>query len=190
MKNLGTLTLAFVVLASFISLGVAQKGGPPPGPSPLICPGARHVVLTAPPAVVATPFAADFPTPPPPLEPNFGGTTADLHFRHTFTIPPPSQKECCQCVEGKNTLTIKYEALQNGAAGVGPGNDTVNIYSNGASILSQPLYSGSVTKGQPGTKTIMLKCNSLSNNRLSFAVQDDTSVISATLDLDRCCVNP
>lgn len=190
MKKLLSLALAFIALAGFFGLGVAQKGGQEPGPQPLRCPIPRHVHLTAPLPVAATPFAADFPTTPAVvLEPNFAGITTNRHFRHTFTLPPPSEKECCQCVEGKNTLTLQYRALQGGAAGSSSSaNDGVAIYSNFSALSSLPLYVGNVTTGQLGTKTIRLKCNWLANNRLSFAVQDDTSVISATLDVDFCCV--
>ena len=51
----------------------------------------------------------------------------------------------------------------------------------------QPLYSGAVTTGQTGTKTIPLSCDLLKNNRLSFYVQDDTAVTSATLHVVYCC---
>jgi hypothetical protein len=184
MKKFLTLALAFVALAGFIGLDVAQ-GQQPQVP----CPTPRHIHLTAPLPVAATPFAADFPAVPPVgLEPNFGGTTMDKHFRHTFTFPPPSEL-CCQCVEGKNTLTIRYKALQGGAANSSSSaNDTMGIIVNGVTASSLQLFSGKVTTGQIGTKTIPLKCSWLTNNRLSFAFQDDTSVISATLDLDFCCV--
>jgi hypothetical protein len=86
-------------------------------------------------------------------------------------------------------LTIHYTANQNGAPTSGAGNDTVGIYSGGAIVTgtSQALYSGIVTKGQTGTKTIRLTCDMLKNNRLSFLVQDDTSVTSATLHVVYCC---
>lgn len=192
MKKSLTLAFAFVALAGLTGTGVAQEArqalGPQPHPVP--CPIPRHVHLTAPLPVVATPVAADFPIAPVVLlEPNFGGTTLNRHFRHTFTFPSPSEKECCQCVDGKNTLTLRYKALQGGAAGSATSvNDGVAIYSNGIAVSSQSLYSGSVTTGQLGTRIIPLKCSWLANNRLSFAVQDDTSVISATLHVDFCCV--
>ncbi len=126
----------------------------------------------------------------PPLGPlaNWNGTQINQHFRHTFTFPPGEL--CCQCVESKrNVLTLKYKALQGGPAGSSSSaNDGVAIYSNGSALLSQSLYSGAATTGQLGTKIIPLKCSWLANNRLSFAVQDDTSVMSATLDVDLCCV--
>lgn len=182
MKKSLTLALAFVALAGFVGLGAAQKGQPLPT-QPIKCPMPRQLVLTAPPPLVATPFAADFPT-APPLEPNFGGTTADLYFRHSFTIPPPTDKECCECVNAE--LTLEYNAIQSGGAS----NDSVEIFSNTTVVSTQHLYSGPVTAGQPQKRTIRLMCSWLANKRLSFEVQDDTSVTSATLNVDLCCVNP
>jgi hypothetical protein len=65
----------------------------------------------------------------------------------------------------------------------------VAIYGGGSVVAgtSQSLYGGVVTTGQPGTKTIPLSCDMLKNNRLSFLVQDDTSVTSATLHIVYCC---
>jgi hypothetical protein len=94
----------------------------------------------------------------------------------------------CRCLSGE--LTIRYNALQGGPAGSpSSANDTVGIYSGGSIVpgTSQALYSGAVTTGQTGTKTIRLSCDWLKNNRLSFLVQDDTSVTSATLHVVYCC---
>src|SRR6185295_17065976 len=158
----------------------------------LQCPVPRHVHLTAPLPAAGTPNSADFPTGSPPCVPNtFGGTSSDTCFRHTFTLPVPSEL-CCQCVESKkNTLTLRYQALVAGPHGSATsGNDNVGFYSNHQYIAgtSQDLYPGGATKGQIVTKTIPLRCSWLANNRLSFNIQDDTSVLSATLDVDLCCV--
>ncbi|HSS76521.1 MAG TPA: hypothetical protein VLV54_07210 [Thermoanaerobaculia bacterium] len=63
------------------------------------------------------------------------------------------------------------------------------IFSGGSVVAgtSQGLYTGTVTTGQTGTKTIRLSCDMLKNNRLSFLLQDDTSVTSATLHVVYCC---
>jgi hypothetical protein len=156
------------------------------------CPKPQHISLTQA-AGAATPVLANFPTIPcsAGFEPNFGGTTLDRCVRHTFSFPPPSEL-CCQCVEGKhNTLTLRYKALQGGPAGsASSANDTFAIFSNGLAIsgTSHALYSGAVTTGQIGTKTIRLKCSWLTNNQLNFLIQDDTSLISATLNVNACCV--
>ncbi len=150
------------------------------------CPKPQHISLTQT-AGAATPVLANFPTTPcsAGFEPNLGGTTSDRCVRHTFSFPPPSEL-CCQCVEGKHsTLTLRYKALQGG-----PANDTFAIFSSGSVIsgTSHALYSGAVTTGQIVTKTIPLKCSWLTNNQLNFLIQDDTSLISATLNVNACCV--
>lgn len=156
------------------------------------CPNPRQINLTQT-TGAATPVLADFPTTPcsAGFEPNFGGNQPDRCFRHTFSFPPPTEL-CCQCVEGKsNTLTIRYKVLVGGPAGSPTSaNDTIAFYSGGSVVsgTSKNLYSGPVIKGQIFTKTIPLKCSWLTNNRLSFLVQDDTSVLSATLKINTCCV--
>src|SRR6185295_17872409 len=198
MKKSLTLTLVLVALAGSIGIGVAQKARPPqevwqaerPQP-PVTCRKPRHIHLTATSPQLATVVAADFSTVPVALEPSFGGLSINRHFRHTFTFPAANEL-CGQCVEGKNTLTLRYKALQGGPAGSSTSaNDTMSIASNGVGVpgTSQSLYSGNVTTGQVGTKTIKLECKWLTDNRLSFAVQDDTSVTSATLDVDFCCAS-
>jgi len=189
MKKLLTLALALAVLAVLTGPAVAQEerkglvGGGIPCPIPM------NVHLTAPPAIAATPIPADFPATTTPVEPNFGGTTKNRHFRHTFSWQQAGK--CCQCLRG-GTLSFQYKALSGGPAGSSSSaNDGVVIYKNASPLLSQPLYSGAVTTGQTGTKTIPLTCAMLTNNRLSFLVQDDTSVTKATLDgVVFCCVNP
>jgi hypothetical protein len=177
MKKLFPLVLAVSALV-FSNFGAAQEKQRIP------CPNPTHVSLTAPLPVAATPYVPDFPTGPcsAGFEPNFGGTKFDRCFRHTFRWKAETKR--CQNIKGR--LTIKYKALQSG---VGPANDTVAIFSNGAVVsgTSLPLYSGSVTIGQTGTKTILLTAAMLTNNRVSFLLQDDTSVISAKLDVVVCC---
>lgn len=154
------------------------------------CPIPMNISLTAPPPVAATPFAADFPTASVVLEPNFGGTTRNRHFRHTFTWKPTT--ECCQYLSGK--LTLQYEALSDGQSATSPdaGNDGVTIYKGGSALPpSQPVYPPPkfpVSAGQTGTKTFPLTPAMLTGDRLSFAVQDDTAVTSAKLEVVACCV--
>jgi len=155
-------------------------------PQPAIpCPWSPHIHQTA--QGKATPNLLNFPKGPcsAGFEPNFGGTIPNRCFRHSFTWKPAT--ECWQCMGG--TLTIKYEALQGGQQGSSTSaNDTVTIYSNGSAVTTQPLYSGTVTTGQVGTKTIQLKCEWLTKNECDFLIQDDTKVTSATLDVDYCCL--
>ncbi|MBI4573034.1 MAG: hypothetical protein HY713_07070 [candidate division NC10 bacterium] len=193
MKKILALAFALVVMAVFAGLGAAQeekKGFPAlprPGPTPaegLACPSPMFVSIANPPT--ATPYAPDFPTPVPPLT-NFGGTQTDKHLRHTFTWRPAG--ECCQYMSGK--LTLQYRALTGGqsATSLDAGNDGVSVFSGGAVLLSLPVYTSfPFSLGQTGTKTIPLTPAMLTNNRLSFAVQDDTSVTSVKLEVAACCV--
>jgi hypothetical protein len=133
---------------------------------------------------------------PPNAEPNFGGTTHDKVFRHTFKFKMPEGK-CCQCMDA--TLTINLKTLQQGTSHQTPdaGNDKWYIYKNGK-LCGTPenanfLYDALPIKpGQAVTKTIKVPCGCLavSGNtaKLTFAVQDDTSVEAATLNVRGCCL--
>jgi hypothetical protein len=198
MKPFLILALAFVALGVLPSPSGAQEERTAvshPVPPIELCrrPSRQQSInLTAPappPAPAsATPNPADFPTTPCSAgwESNFGGHTINRCFKHTFTWKAPGPG--CRCLSGE--LTIQYKALQGGPPGSPTSvNDTVAIYSGGSGVpgTSQELYSGTVTTGQTGTKTIRLTCDMLQHNRLSFLVQDDTSVTSATLHVVYCC---
>ncbi|MFY9825810.1 MAG: hypothetical protein WAM82_30855 [Thermoanaerobaculia bacterium] len=190
MKRLLTLALALVALGA--ALAQEERSAQPGTIIPIgACPKGwqqQAINLTAPPPVTATPNPADFPISTScssGWEPNFGGDKYDRCFKHTFSWRSPGPE--CRCLSGE--LTIHYKANQAGTPTSGAGNDTVALYSGQHVIpgTSQALYSGVVTKGQTGTKTIKLSCDWLKNNRLSFLVQDDTSVTSATLHVVYCC---
>jgi hypothetical protein len=183
LRKLALVSVAALFLATaFATAGtLGQTGNTTPCPTP------RHVTLTA-----STPSAnmADFPANcSAGYEQNLGGTTPNRCYIHTFNLPV-SGELCCQCVESKkNFLTITYKALQPGPPNSPTSaNDTWGIVGG----PSGPLYVPPVGGGPPWqrTKTIPVTCAMLKNNplRLSFAVQDDTSVTSATLDVDLCCV--
>ncbi len=154
------------------------------------CPTPMNITLKAPPPTQATPNSTDFPPAPPPpsgIEPNFGGTTKNRHFRHTFSWKPLT--DCCQYLSG--TLTLTYEALSQGQSTTSPnaGNDSWSIWKNGTVQGSGYVYTSfPFQQGQTGTITIQLTPAMLAGNRLSFLVQDDTSVKSATLNVVACCV--
>jgi hypothetical protein len=156
------------------------------------CPIPMSINQTAQAPSPATPFAADFPPPPPPgtgIEPKFGGNKINMWFEHTFTWKPPT--DCCQLVKG--ALCLEYKALQGGPAGSSTSaNDAVTIMKNGVSVSgpSQPLYKGAVKTGQAGKLCIDLTPAMLAGNRLSFLLQDDSSVTRATLQFSACCVRP
>ena len=183
LRNLVLVAVAALFLATaFTTGGTFGQAG-----TTTQCPIPRHVTLTA-----TTPSAntADFPTNcSAGFEQNLGGTTPNRCFIHTFDLPIPSEL-CCQCVESKkNFLTIRYKALQGGPVNSPSSwNDSVAIYPGGLSATMLYPQGAAVATGQTGTKTIPLTCAMLAHNRLSFLVQDDTSVTSAKLDVDLCCV--
>lgn len=193
MKSLTALILALVALGTLPSSSAAQgeRRLPSDAISPVqLCPKGTQpqtINLTASAPAAATPYLPDFPANCGlGWEPNFGGTTINRCFRHTFTWKAPGPGCSCQSA----VLTLHYKALQGGPAGSSTSvNDTMSIFSGGSAItsLSQALFSGAVTTGQTGTKTVRLNCDLLKNNRLSIYEEDDTSVTSASLQVTYCC---
>jgi hypothetical protein len=188
MKKLLTLTLTLLTLFVFICPGLAQEGRQAQdsqlqSQAQIACPAPFQFTKTE--STTATPYASDFPAATAPLA-NFGGTAINQHFRHTFKWNSPG--DCCQYISG--TLTIKYKALQKGTPppSSDAGNDSVGIYSNGSVLTSKHLYTPPIPAGFTGSTSITLTPAMLANNRLSFLVQDDTSVLSATLTVVGCCV--
>ncbi len=89
-----------------------------------------------------------------------------------------------------------YKPLKGGHGDQSPkagdaGNDKLYIFSNGNQVLDVLLYPPvSFTSGGPWqTKTIPITPTMIPNNRLSFIVQDDTTVQSAKIDLYYCCLD-
>lgn len=203
MKKLLPLTLVLTALG-LVGLGMAQETPATsatsesqetqesrttlPNQHPVPCPIPMHIHLTA--SSGAAPYLPDFPAK------CSGGYTSTLNwtkvntcFRYTFKWRP--ETECCQCTNA--TLTIKYKSLQGGQSATSndAGNDSMSLWSNGSAIpgTSQALYSNfPFQPGQTGTKTIPIKCEWLKGNRLSLILQDDTAVVSATLDVVGCCI--
>jgi hypothetical protein len=120
-------------------------------------------------------------------------------FRYTFNWKVP-EKMCCQITKGRLVVKLKW----NGPAGPSSaGNDSISIVHGGASVPNQGGYiwgpnfatphGGNTIPPSPKTIVIDLLQASLSNvnndNRLSFAVQDDTTVESAVLELSGCCLD-
>ena len=191
MRKVLTLVLALVALGIAAGLSVAQEsrqaveGGvvPPVVDGGIPCPVPVHINLTKPPPTTPTPDPADFHA--GTQSANFGGTSINQDFKDTFHWKLPG--DCCQIISGK--LTLRYKALQGGSAGSPTSaNDRVSIIKNGSAVLTQPLYTGAVATGFTTTKTLSLTPAMLTNNRLSFGVEDDTSVLSASLEVVACCL--
>jgi hypothetical protein len=184
MKKL-ILHASMLIAAGCLNIGAAEpeKTIPPP-PGPCAHPITQTFSISQPQAV--SPNLADFPTKcSNGWQTKFGQGGADKCLRHTFTW---KLKPGCQVLSGK--LTIVYKA--NYAGPQYANNDTVAIYSNGTAVpgTSQNLYSGTVIVGQQKTKMISLTAAMLSSGHLSFLVQDDTTVVSATLQTTQCCLKP
>jgi len=123
---------------------------------------------------------------------NFTGT--DRHYVHTFQW---KQEHCC-CQITDALLTVQMKANQGGSAtGSDAGNDDITLMALGVVLLSERVYihppvNFPFNAGQTATKTLHLSPAALvmmnANHRLSFDVEDDTSVTSATLQLTGCCL--
>jgi len=154
---------------------------PCPFPTKLTIPGG-----TTPPAPVLAQFPAAW-------HPNIAGSTwnqtvADKHFAHTFTFP--AQPRVC-CLMTKGVLTVTIKALQSaGAGGAASANDAVHVTSGGTVVASQqPWLTTGVTAGTVATVTFPIPANVLSTGMVSFYVQDDVAVVSASLTVEGCCLS-
>lgn len=177
---------------------IAKPGPFPPHPFP--CPDPQTITLTASapsPAVVDPSQLPASLVNLPNAEPNFGGGTPNRVFLHTFQFKLP-EKKCCQCTGV--TLTLKLQALQDA---LDPTHNTPNasndkwyIYKNGQICGSSDgwVYDQPVKAGTEITKTIQVPCNCIAVSggvgKLTFVIQDDTSVKSATVSVKGCCVKP
>ena len=125
-----------------------------------------------------------------------GDTSINKNFLYTFKWK--RDERCCQIT--KAVLTVKLRANQAGQAATSAdaGNDGIAIMHLGNVVppYNESVYSN-VPKpfpvGQPATKTWNLTGAALNNinafNKLSFAVQDESRVDSATLQLWGCCLS-
>jgi len=122
---------------------------------------------------------------------NYGQT--DKWYLHTFIWKAPSK--CCQVT--KAILTVKMKANSGGqsVSSADAGNDSISVVKLGTAVppYSEHVYTAwPFNAGKTSTKIWDLTGVALGNinilRRLSFAVQDDTSVLSATLQLSGCCL--
>ena len=123
-----------------------------------------------------------------------GDTSINKHFLYTFQWK--RDERCCQITRA--ILTVKMKSNQAGQLGTpDASNDGIVIMYNKSVVLpyNEAVYSA-VPKpfpvGTPAAKTWTLNPAALNNlnasGRLSFGVQDDTRVESATLQLWGCCL--
>jgi hypothetical protein len=161
------------------------------------CPKPINVTLTASPPSL---FAGDFTQGPnsqmsAPHMTALGQLTADRNFLYTFQWT--RDERCCQITRA--VLTVKMKAILPGTkAGSNADNDGIVIMSQGSVLppYNEPVYDASIPRpfpaGQLASKQWVLNQAALNiintQGHLSFAVQDDTSVLSATLQLTGCCL--
>lgn len=121
--------------------------------------------------------------------------TLDKSFLYTFEW---KREEAC-CEIGRAVLTVKLQANGGGMAKTSPdaGNDGIAIMHLGTSVapFTEAVYSSwPFSPGQVVTKTWNLTGAALNylnaDHRLSIYVQDDTRVVSATLQISGCCLSP
>jgi len=124
---------------------------------------------------------------------NYTGT--DRHYVHTFQW----KREHCNCQITDAWLTVQMQANQGGDSPTSSdaGNDNIAVMALGVVVLNERVYvhppvTFPFSAGQTATKTWHLTGLALAminaNNRLSFDVEDDTMVKSATLRLTGCCL--
>jgi hypothetical protein len=161
------------------------------------CPKPVAVTLTASPPSF---FAGDFTQGPnsqlsSPHMTALGQQTPDHNFLYTFQWA--AGERCCQITRA--VLTVKMKSILGGQTTTSSdaGNDGIAIMYQGQAVApyNEAVYSGiprPFNPGQLATKQWVLNQAALNiintQGHLSFAVQDDTSVVSATLQLTGCCL--
>ena len=198
MKKLSRAVIAMIGAVSIMALApgatIAQD-------EKVLCPNPLPpVTMTRGGTVAATPDIADFPS--GSLTGMMYNQTSDNKiFRDTIVFRKPSTKLCCQLgtlprsgFYGK--LTVRYKALDGGPKGSSTSyNDSGGLVYQGHGVPGQSgwIYpQGSfVTTGQIAVHTYYLSAAIVQSGRVSFAVQDDTAVVSATLEVPGgCCLQP
>jgi hypothetical protein len=123
-------------------------------------------------------------------------TKANKGYAHTFEWKPNAP--CCQVTNA--VLTVHMKSIEGGtsATSIDAGNDLIAIVGSGGTTIMpyhEPVYGPKFPfpAGTLATKTWNLTGAALAklntSHMLSFYVQDDTTVLSATLALSGCCLN-
>lgn len=191
--------LAYLLLLAVFALSAASASSQERRPLPnnegpitnAACPKTIALTLTANPATVVP---GDFSSAQLAAQVGFNYPGANKHVLGIFAWK--TEYRCCQITRA--VLTVKVKAIQGGQNSTSPdaGNDGIAIMqAPGVALQSQPLYSPSqypVIAGQVYTTQVILNAAALNNlsifGQTSFAVQDDSSVQSATLQLWGCCL--
>jgi hypothetical protein len=191
-KSLTAFTAAMSLLST-LSFGSgpagAQAGEVERGRPSVPCPNPVVVTITRGGTTAATPSAVDFPS--VPLTGYAYNQTAVNHFfRDTIAFKKPESK-CCQFNPGK--LTVTYKALMGGPAkSATSANDTAGLVFHGASVPGGGYIFGNLGTGTGQTVTIpyTVPASIVASGQVSFSAQDDSAVVSATLEISGCCLDP
>jgi hypothetical protein len=180
-KPLSMIAAAIVMLSAItVGAGPAKAQAPEaarmlPGPS-VPCPNPVHSVITRP----TSPGSQQ----PATILGTYNQTAVNQSFKDTFTFKPP-QGQCCQFTSG--TLRVTYKALQSG-----PANSSTSA-NDDAGLMPGPyprIFSGAVTAGTIKTVVYPLTPAHLASGSVTLYVEDDTAVVSATLEIVGCCLTP
>jgi hypothetical protein len=196
--------LAYSLLLAALALSAAlvkpqQRNAPPKDELPIVrgdCPEPiTKLTLTAPNLLSFDP--ADF-MPGQVSAPHMtglGDLSVDKNYLNTFVIWK-KDKRCCQITKAKLIVNMKANATCQSHTGHDAGNDLINIMHAGLTVPNYSDYiypgTGSCNVGQTATYTQNLNAAALAainkSGELSFAVEDDTQVVSATLQVWGCCL--
>lgn len=195
MKKLLTLALVLVGLAVFADFSAAQEERRPifPSPGPPPCPPPFQQ-LTQTPIQVSTANLIQGDFAPAQLNAPRAGLNdpgKNKHFLGSFQWK--SSERCCQVTWGRLTVQMKSNSSGTSHSTPDAGNDSINVMAGGLVVYGQPVYPNSpFPAGTPASMSWVLNPAALAkiNNGggLSFDVQDDTMVTSATLELRGCCL--
>jgi len=201
-KNLNVFTLPLTAAILLTAGSALAQEAPQERPRPVAseavalpgraaCPAPFSVTLNA-----NTPYVlpSDLPR-DANYQTSLGYTGADKSYFHTFVWK--HEHRCCQITSA--VLTVKMKALQPGQSNTSSdaGNDNITLWHAGQVVqpYNERIYNGlphPFPAGQLATKTWTLNATALgilnSTGALTFGVEDDTSVTSATLQLTGCCL--
>ena len=155
------------------------------------CP--RPIALTLAAANPTTFAAGDFTSAQlaSPHMSGLGDPSINKNFLYTFQWN--RDERCCQITKAELTLRIKANSTGGSSSSPDSGNDGIAIMHSGIAVQSAPAYtSWSFNAGFILVRTLTLNAAALNglnaSGHLSFAVQDDTGVLSASLHVSGCCL--
>ena len=195
-RNVFALLLAAAILLTVVPLLAQEEkravagGGIPDIVRPVACPAPFSVTLNA-----NTPYVlpSDLPS-GANYQTSLNYTGADKSYFHTFVWK--HERRCCQVTSA--VLTVHMKANQPGQSNTSSdaGNDNITLWHAGQVVqpYNERIYGPPYPfpAGQTATMVWNLNATALgilnSSGALTFGVEDDTSVTSATLQLTGCCL--